>query len=341
MKLKIPTSNLTPLTFFAPLALLVIILVFTLYFTSRQTGTQPPAFSAGTPMNHPAVAPVREYAPVIYREAPAGGNFTAMDFARHVAALKKRLAGQGFTILIEAPFVVIGDGTPAAVKSQSQTVRWAVSKLKADYFEKDPAEILDIWLFKDEASYRKNARALFNDEPDTPYGYYSSAHKALIMNIETGGGTLVHEIVHPFVEANFPDCPAWLNEGLGSLYEQSGEQDGHIYGYTNWRLPGLQRAIKERAVPSFKMLTATGTRAFYDEDKGTNYGQARYLCYYLQERGLLIKFYKEFYANRKNDPTGYKTLQTVLNEPDMSAFQKKWEKFVLDLREEFTLRVIN
>ena len=43
-----------------------------------------------------------------------------------------------------------------------------------------------------------------------------------IMNIATGGGTLVHEIVHPYVEANFPGCPAWFNEGLGSLYEACG-----------------------------------------------------------------------------------------------------------------------
>ena len=41
----------------------------------------------------------------------------------------------------------------------------------------------------------------------TPYGYYSAAHRALIMNIATGGGTLVHEIVHPFVRANFPQMP--------------------------------------------------------------------------------------------------------------------------------------
>ena len=46
------------------------------------------------------------------------------------------------------------------------------------------------------------------------------------MNIATGGGTLVHEIVHPFVEANFPGCPTWFNEGLGSLYEQSAERKG-------------------------------------------------------------------------------------------------------------------
>jgi len=57
---------------------------------------------------------------------------------------------------------------------------------------------------KDAASYEKNTLLLFKEKPSTPYGYYSSTHKALIMNIATGGGTLVHEIVHPFVEANFP-----------------------------------------------------------------------------------------------------------------------------------------
>lgn len=340
MKLKFLISNPTPFTIFAPLALSVLVLIFTLYLTTRQTVNVQTALSANAPASSPESAPAMEREPAAFRESVEGSSFTSADYARHVAALRQRLAGQKFTIIIQAPFVVIGDGTPAAVRSQSETVRWAVRKLKDAYFEKDPAEILDIWLFKDKASYRKHTRELFGDEPDTPYGYYSSAHKALIMNIETGGGTLVHEIVHPFIEANFPGCPAWLNEGLGSLYEQSGEVDGHIHGYTNWRLPGLQDAIRAGIVPSFKSLMTTDTRAFYNGDKGTNYGQARYLCYYLQERGLLIKFYKEFYAHRQTDPTGYQTLQEILNEPDMNAFQKKWEKFVLTLQEEFSLKVI-
>ena len=340
MSLKFQTSGRNPFIFFAPLALSVLVLVPTLYFNTRQTPGKPASIRSEPSPDHSEPPPVRESQPSSsFAGSERGGHFTAADFARHVAELRKKLPGRGFTIIIQTPFVVVGDGTPAAVKSQAETVRWAVAKLKQDYFEKDPVEILDIWLFKNEASYRKHALALFNDEPDTPYGYYSSEHKALIMNIETGGGTLVHEIVHPFVEANFPGCPAWFNEGLGSLYEQSGEVDGHIHGYTNWRLPGLQRAIRDRAVPSFKTLMATDTRAFYNEDKGTNYGQARYLCYYLQERGLLVKFYKEFYAHRTQDPTGYQTLQTILNEPDMNAFQQKWEKFVLDLGEEFTLKV--
>jgi hypothetical protein len=267
--------------------------------------------------------------------APAATGFTDADYARHVEQLKKRLPSREFEIVVEKPFVVVGDGGRAAVEGNARgTVRWAVTLLKKDYFTKDPKEILDIWLFKDSASYNKHATELFGSRPTTPYGYYSSAHKALVMNIETGGGTLVHEIVHPFVEANFPECPPWLNEGLGSLYEQSGEEDGHIRGYTNWRLPGLQRAIRRGGLTGFQKLLAMDGRAFYDDDRGTNYAQARYLCYYLQERGLLTRFYREFHASRATDPTGYETLKKVLGETDMEAFQKRWEQFVLGLSEE-------
>src|SRR5216684_4427252 len=259
-------------------------------------------------------------------------TFTDADFARHVEQLKKKLPASNFTVIIQRPFVVIGDESPTDVKEHSErTVKWAVDKLKQDFFAKDPKEILDIWLFRDAASYEKNALALFGEKPTTPYGYYSSTHKALVMNISTGGGTLVHEIVHPFVEANFPACPPWFNEGLGSLYEQSGEVDGHIHGYTNWRLPGLQAAIKARKVPSFKTLTALDASGFYNEDKGTNYGQARYLCYYLQQHGLLVKFYREFYAHQKADRTGYQSLRKILGMIDMKAFKQKWENYVLGL----------
>ena len=66
------------------------------------------------------------------------------------------------------------------------------------------------------------------------------------MNIATGGGTLVHELVHPYVEADFPGAPPWLNEGLGSLFEQSDERDGYIVGLTNWRLPAPRTTLPGR-----------------------------------------------------------------------------------------------
>ena len=237
---------------------------------------------------------------------------------------------------------MIGDEPADVVKQRSEeTIKWAVEKLKQDFFTEDPKEILDIWLFKNAYSYEKHALSIFNDKPSTPYGYYSRELKALIMNIGTGGGTLVHEIVHPFMEANFPACPPWLNEGMGSLYEQCGEEDGHIHGFVNWRLPGLQKAIKAGNVAPFKTVMAMDASAFYGDRSGVNYAQSRYLCYYLQERGLLVKFYKQFRARSKDDPSGFQTLRAVLGESDMDLFKRKWEKYVLGLTEEFRLTPAN
>ena len=261
----------------------------------------------------------------------AASGFTDADYAEHLDKLKAKVP-PGFIVILQQPFVVIGDGGPENLRQYAErTVKWAVDKLKQDYFKKDPDGILDIWLFKDTASYEKHAREIFGDKPTTPFGYYSSAHHALIMNIATGGGTLVHEIVHPFMRANFPECPAWFNEGLASLYEQSGARDGHICGYTNWRLAGLQEAIRAGKALSFEALTRTSDSEFYGADQGVNYAQARYLCYYLQEKGLLVKFYQAFSANHKADPTGYQTLKKVLGESDMDAFGKSWREFVLGL----------
>ena len=48
------------------------------------------------------------------------------------------------------------------MKSRSEgVVRWATSKLKVAYFPNDPNKILDIWLFKDKASYDANTVRLF------------------------------------------------------------------------------------------------------------------------------------------------------------------------------------
>ena len=258
---------------------------------------------------------------------------TAADYAQHVMTLRPSLP-PGFTVVVEPPFVVIGDEPAETVRTRAATtIRWAVVLLKKDFFTRDPDEILDIWLFGSGASYRRYAKELFGHEPDTPYGYYSEPDHALVMNIATGGGTLVHEIVHPFVRANFPDCPAWFNEGLGSLYEACRDRGGHIDGLPNWRLPGLQRAIEKGSVPSFEHLTQTTDDEFYGEDPGTNYSEARYLLYYLQEHGLLVQYYRAFLENRTSDPSGYRTLKTILGEDDMDRFQKHWERWVMGISE--------
>lgn len=254
------------------------------------------------------------------------------EYQKHIEQLREELPEGDFNVRIERPFVVIGDESPEMLQRRCRSIRWAVDRLKKQYFKYDPDHIINIWLFKDKHSYESNVEQMFGEKPGTPYGYYSSHHRALVMNISTGGGTLVHEIVHPFIERNFPDCPSWFNEGLASLYEQSGDNDGKIVGYTNWRLQGLQRAIAAKTVPDFKMLCETSTREFYNEDRGTNYSQARYLCYYLQQAGKLNRFYHDFVKNAESDPSGYRTLVKILDDADMDEFKEQWQQYVMKLK---------
>ena len=262
-------------------------------------------------------------------------RFTEADFAYHIADIEPRVP-DGFTIVAQEPFVVIGNEAPEIVQRRAkETVQWFVEHIRLMYFPRDPDVIYDIWLFRDDESYRRYSRELFSTTPDTPFGFFSPRGEALVMNIETGGGTLCHEIVHAMIPTNFPDGPVWFNEGLASLYEQCQERDGRLVGLTNWRLKGLQQKIQAQLLLPFEMLMQADNEQFYNERKGDHYAQARYLCYYLQEKQLLVKFYQAFRNNVGKDPAGYETLKDILviqSENEMGEFQRDWEKWVLGLR---------
>jgi hypothetical protein len=251
------------------------------------------------------------------------------DLEARVAALETRLAGQGYTVMIEGPFVVIGDESPKRVQSRASFMHWVLALIEKDFFAKQPSKVIEVWLFRNEKTYRKGAKTFFDDEPTTPYGYYSSQDDALVMNIGPGAGTLSHELVHPYIEANFPDSPSWFNEGLASLYEQPREKEGHMWGTTNWRLPGLQQMIRAKSLPSLKALMSTTRDGFYDASYDS-YAYARFLCQYLQDHGKLREFYATFVADPK-DTTGQRALETVLGQ-SVEAFQPVFNKWAMSLR---------
>jgi hypothetical protein len=248
------------------------------------------------------------------------------DLETRAKDLEKKLDGQGFTVLIEAPFVVVGDSPAKEVKKiATGFLRSKVQLMEKDFFAKRPEKLIEVWLFKSEKSFRSNAKKFFNDTPDTPYGYYSPEASALIMNIN-GLGTLSHELVHPYMEANFGDPASWFNEGLASLFERPSERKGHIIGLANWRLPNLKKEIKADTLPSLAKLLGTSREEFYGASWDA-YAQARYLVFYLQEHGKLKEFYDKFLADKK-DKTGKAALEAVLGE-DLDSFDPKWRKWVL------------
>jgi hypothetical protein len=213
-------------------------------------------------------------------------------------------------------------------------MKWTTDLIEADFFPKRPAKLIEVWLFKNEQTYRKGAKQFFNDEPDTPYGYYSTAADALIMNVGPGLGTLSHELVHPYMEANFANVPSWFNEGLASLYEQPRERLGtdrklHMWGTPNWRLPNLKAEIRAKTLPSLKTLMTTTRDGFYNAQFDA-YAYARFLLQYLQDHGKLHEFYDAFHADAK-DLTGQTALAKVVGE-DLESFEAEWRTWVLALK---------
>lgn len=262
--------------------------------------------------------------------APAAAEPSAAELRDRRAALETRLAGQGFTVVVEPPFVVLGDEPAATVKRRASGIlRWSIRLLEAEYFPARPHKIVEIWLFKNERTYRRGAQKFFGDTPDTPYGYYSPDRDAMVMNIGPGAGTLVHEVVHPYMEANFPEGPSWFNEGLASLYEYPTEKNGHIWGLPNWRLPNLKKQIANHSLPALATLLASSRDEFYDAPYDA-YAYARYLVLYLQDHGKLTAFYKAFIADQ-TDRTGKTALEAVLGE-SLDTFEPTWRAWAAALK---------
>lgn len=240
---------------------------------------------------------------------------SAEDDPDAVAGEMKRDIGRGAAARRVGPFVACGDLDPDAMDRVTGTIDRARAAFAKQFFRTPPDKDLRVYLFPDAASYESFIRRKYVRPPSSPYGFYLPQSRSLVMNIGTGTGTLVHEMAHALADFDFPDIPAWFNEGFASLFEQSRFEDGKIRGLVNWRLKGLQKGLAEGAFLPFEKLTSFTGREFYEGESGFRYAEARHLCLWLQEQGLLETYYAKFREARTTDPTGFVTLQAVLGRP--------------------------
>lgn len=248
--------------------------------------------------------------------------------------LEKQL-GRQCHVIVRSPFVIGGDMEDVELEEwHNDTIGPAAKAMANCYFRVAPSQPITVLLFNGEQSYNYFADKLFNEAGISIYGYYKPNLRTLVMNISTGGGTLVHELTHALMDFDFPKVPDWFNEGLASLHEQCNFQQDQsglwIEGQINWRLPGLQEAIRRERLRSLKSLVEEND--FRGKFEGTNYAQARYFCLYMQEKGVLRDYFRTFRDGAKDDPRGVHAVTSVFPNKSWDELDRDFQDWVMTLK---------
>ena len=235
--------------------------------------------------------------------------------ADRIAAVLRRSAPPGARVSVVGRYAIVTTAgqSDAELRTLSAQLDRYLEFLAREYSLTLPDRYITLYLTPDIDSVQAVADRVHGlDVSPSTLGYsFQDDLSAAAQSRGTQSGTLMHELFHLLVRANFGDIPQWLDEGIASLYEVSAERGGRYVGLPNWRGEVLDNAWESR--PSISDVVASPWFAFDRVDGGDGGGgymvpderaavhlaTARYLTLYLQERGALKQIFASF---RARDP---------------------------------------
>jgi hypothetical protein len=153
-----------------------------------------------------------------------------------------------------------------------------------------PDRDITLCLLPDDARLRAVALAAFGDTP-SDLGFYRPDHRVALANLGNSIGNLRHELVHPLLGDDFPDIPAWLNEGIAALYGSARPGKHGFEFLVNYRLRDLQRALRAGDLPTLAQLAASTSDDVRGPRAMTWYALARYVLLFADRAGKLGELY--------------------------------------------------
>ncbi len=147
------------------------------------------------------------------------------------------------------------------------------------------------------------------------------------VDARTIGPTLLHEFTHAlhFADQGPRDQfhNVWVIEGLAGLFEYSKIVDGHIVPRHNHQLYNVREDLHlKKNVPWAKMVKFE-RRQFHS----IHYAQARYMMFYLFDKGVLKKWYDAYCEGFKDDPSGGAALEKVLGKT-LEEIDRDWVAWI-------------
>lgn len=154
---------------------------------------------------------------------------------------------------------------------------------------------VDLVLYEDDQEYQ--ALALGYARVPAGQGFYRPDARVAAVNLTRGRGNLRHELVHPLIVDDFPQIPAWLNEGIASMYGGARVRRGMLMFVANYRLYDLQLAIEDRTLPGRNRLAFAGRTELYGPEGAVYYAVSQHVVLFLDRVGKLDGYYRTVRAN--------------------------------------------
>ncbi len=240
-------------------------------------------------------------------------TFPNFDYSSVINAQSGKMPN-GMSITKFRFFVIFSDmNDELTYKLIDNDVRNTIEAMSGNYVNKLPEVVTPIFLFEKFDNYKEFVMENY-DIPEndiSPYGFYKISKNVIVIRYVSWKGSILHEITHRFIKADFPNAPSWFDEGFASLNEKSTFKNGNLIGDFSFRILPLRRAINEDSYTGLRHLMETNDDELYGKRTSYYYAQSRYLLMYLQEKGLLEKYYKTFRDSYSKDNTGIIQIEDV------------------------------
>lgn len=193
----------------------------------------------------------------------------------------------------------------------------AVSK---DFFKANFSYPIHAYVFKDSTSFNRYCKIELN-EPRPLYGTYVPNRHSFYTYQDSGLGTFAHEIMHPLMEFNFPNAPAWCNEGIPTFFEKifgyfEKDQITLNYGYQNpWRIKGIHE----------KILHLDLKDLVQGSSNSRNESEMRMLSVFIYQNGLLKKYFDLLRNKPKMAPV--EGIESLFRK-SIAEIQVSWKKYL-------------
>lgn len=319
----------------APLPLLLLGLLGLLACDDAPTFDGPRASSAAPSATAPA--PVPSAGASAYPTFPLADAAAAhdQDIELRISFARRHLGGDPAVHVEAGLFVMVSAADSPAFQEAIALTQKAMAAYYNGRFATRPQRPVTVYILPSKEAFESLCIARLGARCDSDFGEYVHETREIFVNVAPGVTTLTHELVHPLIEADFPQAPLWLNEGIAALYEAPVfPQPGEIRGVTNWRLPTLKSGFADFDAKDVARLNRffgdMRDGAFHGPRRALAYAAARYVCQWLDsdaQKQKLWPFYHAWRDHFSDDPLGVKAFTQVVGKAPSEA-NDEWQKWV-------------